>query len=76
MTEALAIIDESSLETGTRDDRLAAYASARERIWDIADRAGADSGAIRGLTRGLETSEQYLVNGLWEDPPPAGQDRG
>jgi hypothetical protein len=72
MVEALHVLDEADFENGTAEERLAALRSARQRIWAIADRAGADSVAIRGLTRGLERSEEILTEGLpWSDPPPA-----
>ena len=52
---------------------LAAFARARQEIWAIADRAGADSTAIRALTRGLESSEELLAEGApWDEPPAAG----
>jgi hypothetical protein len=70
MTEALRVLDEADFESGTVDERLAALREARRRIWAIADRAGADSVTIRGLTRGLERTEEDLTEGLpWSDPP-------
>jgi len=66
MAEALHILDSTDFESGTTEERLAAIATARRRIWAIADRAGHDSNAIRALTRGLETSENLLTEGtLW-----------
>lgn len=45
---------------------------ARREVWAIADRAGVDSIAIRGLTRGLEASERWLAEGApWGEPPEA-----
>ncbi len=72
MAEALRVLDSADFESGTDEERLAAYAAARREIWAIADRAGADSHKIRGLTRGLESSENYLTDPPWNDPPPAG----
>jgi uncharacterized membrane protein YccC len=73
MAEALRVLDSADLENGTRDERLAAFARARQEIWAIADRAGSDSTAIRALTRGLESSEQLLADGApWDEPPATG----
>lgn len=69
MVEALGVLAEGDFESGSREERLAALAEARRRIWEIADRAGDDSVTIRGLTRGLERSEEILIEGLpWSDP--------
>jgi hypothetical protein len=69
MLEALRVIDETNFVDGTREERLAAFAEARKRIWAIADRAGADSDRIRWITRGFECTEKYLEEGLpWEQP--------
>jgi hypothetical protein len=73
MAEALRVLDAADFDRGTKAERLAALSAAREQIWAIADRAGQDSGAIRGLTRGLETSEELLTAGPpWDDEKPAG----
>lgn len=70
MEEAERILDEGDFESGTTEERLTAIEVARRQIWAIADRAGADSSAIRGLTRGLESLEKTLEEGLpWTDPP-------
>ena len=70
MAEALRVVDEADFESGTTEERVAALTEARRRIWAIADRAGADSVAIRVLTRGLERSEEILIDGLpWSDRP-------
>jgi hypothetical protein len=74
MVEALRVLDEADFESGTTEERLAALAEARRRIWEIADRAGADSVTIRGLTRGLERSEEMLTGGLpWSEPQADGR---
>lgn len=71
MAEALQILKAGKFDEGTVEERLAALADARKRIWAIADRAGADSVKIRGLTRGLESTEQALELGPpWSDPLP------
>jgi hypothetical protein len=71
MREAIRILDEDRLDVGTIDERLAALADARKRILAIADRAGADSLKIRGLTRGLDSTERALELGPpWSDPVP------
>ena len=73
MAEALRVLDSADFTGGSREERLAALAAARREIWAIADRAGADSNAIRGLTRGLETSENLLTDKLpWDDSSTAG----
>ncbi|MFF0342046.1 hypothetical protein [Kribbella sp. NPDC004875] len=73
MAEALRVLDSADLEHGTREERLAAFARARQEIWAIADRAGSDSTAIRALTRGLESSEQLLADGApWDESPATG----
>jgi uncharacterized membrane protein YccC len=73
MVAALRVLESADFERGTREERLAAFARAREEIWAIADRAGADSTAIRALTRGLESSEELLADGApWDEPPAAG----
>jgi hypothetical protein len=73
MAEALRVLDEADFDSGTKEERLAALAEARRQIWAIADRAGRDSGAIRGLTRGLEKSEELLTEGPpWGDEQTAG----
>jgi hypothetical protein len=70
MAAAVHVLESADFEHGTRDEQLAAFAEAREKIWAIADRAGADSVAIRALTRGLESSEQMLAGGVpWDEPP-------
>lgn len=70
MAEALRVLDSADFEHGSKEERLAALAAARRQIWAIADRAGADSVTIRGLTRGLERTEEDLTEGLpWPDPP-------
>lgn len=74
LREALRILDDGRFDEGTVEERLAALADARKRIWAIADRAGADSVKIRGLTRGLESTEQALEMGPpWSDPLPDGR---
>ncbi|TDU82512.1 hypothetical protein EV138_7406 [Kribbella voronezhensis] len=71
MREALRIIAEGRFDDGTVDERSAALADVRKRIWAIADRAGADSSQIRNLTRGLESDERALELGPpWSDPRP------
>lgn len=72
MAEALRVLESADLEQGSRQERLAAFARAREEIWAIADRAGSDSTAIRALTRGLESSEELLAEGAPWDEPRAG----
>jgi len=72
MQEALRLLADTDFTTGTADERLAALAAVRREIWAIADRAGTDSAAIRGLTRGLESSENHLNDPPWDDPQPAG----
>jgi hypothetical protein len=73
MTQALQILDAADFTSGTKNERLAALAAARQQIWAIADRAGQDSTAIRGLTRGLESSENLLTDGMpWDDPSATG----
>jgi hypothetical protein len=73
MAEALRVLDAADFSRGTKAEQLAALSAAREQIWAIADRAGQDSGAIRGLTRGLEKSEELLTEGPpWDDEQPAG----
>ncbi|MFG1816569.1 hypothetical protein ACGFIF_22625 [Kribbella sp. NPDC049174] len=73
MAEALRVLDTADFDTGTKEQRLAALTAARQQIWAIADRAGRDSGAIRGLTRGLEKSEELLTEGPpWADEETAG----
>ena len=77
MVEALRVLDEADFDSGTTEERLAALTEARRRIWAIADRAGSDSVTIRGLTRGLERSEEALTEGLpWSDPPAGGRRDG
>ncbi|MEV0791309.1 hypothetical protein [Kribbella sp. NPDC050459] len=72
MAEALRVLDSADLERGTKAERLAEFARARREVWAIADRAGADSIAIRGLTRGLEASERWPAEGApWGEPPEA-----
>ena len=63
MLEARRILNEGIFDEGTREERLAALAEARRKIWEIADRGSADSVQIRGLSRGLETSEDLLEEG-------------
>ncbi|MDX2967961.1 hypothetical protein [Kribbella solani] len=76
MTEALHILDSTDFESGPTERRLTALADARRRIWAIADRAGPDGGTIRGLTRGLESTETRLTEGTpWDNRPPAGTRR-
>ncbi|TDU82514.1 hypothetical protein EV138_7408 [Kribbella voronezhensis] len=70
MLEARRIVNEGKFDEGTREERLAALAEARRRIWELADRGTADSVQIRSLSRGLETSEDILEEGLPWDPPP------
>ncbi|HZX07370.1 hypothetical protein [Kribbella sp.] len=73
MAAALRVLESAELERGTREERLAEFARAREEIWALADRAGSDSTAIRALTRGLESSEEFLADGApWDEPPTAG----
>jgi hypothetical protein len=72
MAEALRVLESADLEQSSRQERLAAFARAREEIWAIADRAGSDSTAIRALTRGLESSEELLAEGAPWDEPRAG----
>ncbi len=73
MAEALRVLDSADFDSGTKEQRLAALTAARQQIWTIADRAGQDSSAIRGLTRGLEKSEELLTEGPpWGDDQPAG----
>ncbi|GAA0614455.1 hypothetical protein HPO96_26130 [Kribbella sandramycini] len=72
LKSALRVLDEADFTSGTPEQRLAALAAARRQIWAIADRAGADSGAIRGLTRGLERSEELLTDDPWNNPSPSG----
>ena len=72
MAEALRVLESADLDSGSREERLAAFARAREEIWAIADRAGSDSVAIRALTRGLESSEEWLAEGAPWDEPRAG----
>ena len=77
MIEALQLLADADFESGTTEQRLAALRDARRRIWAIADRAGADSVTIRGLTRGLERSEEILTDGLpWSAPPADGRTDG
>ncbi|MEU4607983.1 hypothetical protein AB0F43_33805 [Kribbella sp. NPDC023972] len=77
MVEALRVLEEGDFESGSVEERLAALREARRRIWAIADRAGDDSVTIRGLTRGLERSEEILTEGLpWSDPPADGRTGG
>lgn len=72
MAEALQIQDTAFYAGGTKEEKLAALAAARKKIWEIADRAGEDSAQIRGLTRMLEHRENDLAEDLpWADPPPA-----
>lgn len=67
------MLDSADFDSGTIEERLAALAAARRQIWAIADRAGADSLAIRALTRGLESSENLLTDGApWDDPAGTG----
>ncbi|GAA3133464.1 hypothetical protein JOF29_002346 [Kribbella aluminosa] len=71
MTEALRMLMTADFKTGAKEERLAALAAARRQIWAIADRAGKDSEKIRGLSRGLETSENMLTDPMpWDEPPP------
>jgi hypothetical protein len=73
MTEALQLLNTADSKSGTKEERLAALSAARRQIWAIADRAGKDSEKIRGLSRGLETSENILTDPMpWDQPPPAG----
>jgi hypothetical protein len=46
MAEALRLLEEADFESGSVEERVAALAEARRRIWEIADRAGADSASI------------------------------
>ncbi|WP_112236962.1 hypothetical protein [Kribbella monticola] len=72
MAEALQILSEGKFDEGAREERLAALRDARRRIWALADRAGTDHVAIRGLTRGLETTENYLEDPPWDLAPNNG----
>ncbi|QNE17574.1 hypothetical protein F1D05_06210 [Kribbella qitaiheensis] len=70
MAEAQQVLNDGKFDEGTREERLAAFADARKKIWAIADRAGADSDRIRYLTRRFESTELYLEEGYpWESPP-------
>ncbi len=74
MLEALKILDELDIRSGTAQEKLAVLAAARKRIWAIADRAGADSESIRRLVRGLESHERVLEEWPEFDVQPG--DRG
>ncbi|WP_328992477.1 hypothetical protein OG394_39455 [Kribbella sp. NBC_01245] len=70
--EALEIERAAFAFAGSNEDRAAAIAEARRRIWEIADRAAPDeSSNIRALTRPLEHIEESLTDPQWDfaDPP-------
>ncbi len=71
-TEALAVLDDPDLGTGTTQEQVAKIAAARRLVFDLADRAGADGARIRSLTRMLDHREERLTGPYpWPDRPQA-----
>jgi len=69
MVEALRIREAAQAKSGSREEMISALTAARERIWEIADRAPKGEGArIRGLTRTLDHMEEALGDPFWEVP--------
>jgi hypothetical protein len=60
--EAERVFATADLQTGTKEERLAAIAATRKKVWEIADRAGDDADRIRYMTRRLDCSETELLN--------------
>lgn len=66
MREALEIERAAYHATGTDAERIVIIAEARRKIFELADRAGADEApGIRGLTRVLEHLEDNLRDPHW-----------
>jgi hypothetical protein len=60
---------------GTVEEQIEALATARRKIWKIADRADRDEAAdIRAMTRSMEHVEDGLRNPLWPADDQPGQD--
>jgi len=71
-TEALAVLDDPELGTGTAQEQVAKIAAARRKVFDLADRAGTDGAGIRSLTRMLDHREERLTDPYpWPDEPRA-----
>ncbi|MEV8378260.1 hypothetical protein AB0P21_36320 [Kribbella sp. NPDC056861] len=77
--EAEIVLQSADLQSGTREERLAAISAVGRKIQEIADRAGDDAHQIRYMTRRLDAMERDIEfsNYLpWSDDydqgPPAG----
>lgn len=58
--EAQQVLANADLTTGTKQERLAAIAATRRKIFEIADRAGDDAHTIRYMTRPLDCTERDI----------------
>jgi hypothetical protein len=68
--EAQLVLATADHTTGTKQERLAAIAATRRKIFEIADRAGDDAHRIRYMTRPLDCSERDIEDGSyypWND---------